>query len=124
MPYPISAEILTKLQAIRDEPANDPFCTILTLAPTVKATPWTYLKIAKNAAPGRKKFLVTAGVHGNEWVPPLAVLNLTKNILDAYHAGNTLTIGALTASSAQIKKVVDDIDIYVAPIVNPDGYDH
>jgi len=123
VPYPTSTEVRTRLKAIRDEPANAPFCTIVTLLPTGMATPWTYLKIAKTAG-ATKKFLVTGGVHGHEWVPPGAVLSFAKTLLNAYHGGTGITIGGLAVPDAEIKKVVEDIHIYVAPVVNPDGYDH
>jgi hypothetical protein len=124
MAYPTSAEIRTGLQAIRDEPANAPFCTIGTLESTHLGTPWSYMKISKSAVAARPKFLVTGGVHGNEWVPPAAILNFTKKLLDAYHASVGITMNTLNVSVEDIKSIVDKIDIYIAPIVNPDGYDH
>ena len=124
MDYLTSTEIRTGLKAIADDPLNAPFCTLGTLAATGAGTPWTFLEIKKTTAPSPKKFLVTAGVHGNEWVPPEAVLNFTKNLLDAFHAGTGVKAGAITTSVAEVKAILDKIHIFVAPIVNPDGYDH
>ncbi len=95
------------------------------------------LKIPKAAAPGRPVALIVAGTHGREMAPPDAVLNFVQALLEAYKASAGITYGAMTVETAgttvahpawtilaaDVKTIVDKVELYVVPLLNPDGRD-
>jgi hypothetical protein len=129
VPYPTAPEIRTRLAALttgrawcRIFSSSDPAATVPHFEPSVLGVEWTCLKISKTPSPTRAKALITGGVHANEWAPPPAVLSCFEALLAAYDAGTPITYGTFSVSPAQVHAIVDNIDIYVAPLVNPDGF--
>jgi len=130
VPYPTDTEIRTRLAALATAArpwchiysSSDPAGTVPHLEPSVLGVEWTCLKISKSSAAGRAKALILGGTHANEWAPPPAVLSCFEALLAAYDAGTPISYGTFNVSPAQIHAIVDNIDIYVAPIVNPDGF--
>lgn len=124
MPYPTSAEIYTKLTTLANDVRYRDFCT-QTNVPNASHLGITgrYVKIAKGSGPGRTGFLITAGIHAREWAPPAAVLSLVVKLLDAYERGVAIVDHDFTVSSHDVALIVENLDIYVAPMINPDGYD-
>ena len=60
----------------------------------------------------RRGLLVTSGVHGREWISPMAVLYAATRIIEAYGSPkhNSLT------------NLLDYATLHFVPIVNPDGF--
>jgi hypothetical protein len=81
--------------------------------------------------------VIVGGVHGREWAPPDAVLNFAEALLEAYTAsteitypaatietgGTTLTHPAYAIPTADVRDIIDKVDLYVVPLLNPDGRD-
>jgi murein tripeptide amidase MpaA len=61
------------------------------------------------------------GQHAREWVPPEVALAFAADMLHAYTHGEGLTYGGMSYSAAQIRQVLDTINVFVVPCVNPDG---
>lgn len=127
MPYPTAAQIRTRLAALttgrtwcRIFSSSDPPATVPHLLPSVNGAEWTCLRIQKN--PDKTKCLILGGVHANEWAPPPAVLSCFEALLAAYDAGTAITYGTFTVSNTQVRSIVDNVEIWVAPLVNPDGH--
>jgi len=92
------------------------------------------VKIGKGAGP-RRVVVITAGHHAREWAPPDAVLDLVDRLLKAYDTSTSLTIPAHTDINAtppirypdaqiplpDVRRIVENLDVYVVPLVNPDG---
>ena len=121
MGYPSAARIRQRLSDLATASANASFCSIHSLANTLAGTPTTYLRIARPGA--AKKVLVIGGLHAREWAPPTAVLTCFEDLLAAFHAGRGITYRAFTIDHATITSILDAVIIYVAPMMNPDGYD-
>jgi len=120
MAYPTASGIRTALEALA---TAYPFCTVMTLAPSLNGVPITALKVSKVTEGKRAKVLFTGGMHANELAPPRAVLSCIKLLLDSYKVpGTGITYNAFSLTGADVKAIVEHIDIYVAPMVNPDGY--
>ncbi|MDQ3677376.1 MAG: peptidase M14 [Actinomycetota bacterium] len=79
--------------------------------------------------------LLTGGAHAREWVPPDALLTMVQRLLDAHADGTDFEVPAFTDtaaspdvsyaaasfSAADVRRIVDALDLHVAPLVNPDG---
>ncbi|XP_072014987.1 carboxypeptidase B-like [Amphiura filiformis] len=50
------------------------------------------------------------GIHAREWLSPATVIYMTKLMLDSYGTDTEMT------------ELLDEIDWYVTPLLNPDGY--
>ncbi|CAD5209553.1 unnamed protein product [Bursaphelenchus xylophilus] len=55
---------------------------------------------------------IDGGIHAREWVSPAAVLYFIDQLVTSYE------------ESAQIRQLVDNLDWYIVPLLNPDGYEY
>jgi murein tripeptide amidase MpaA len=69
----------------------------------------------------RHGLLLLGGVHARELVPPDALVSMALRICQAYTAGNGLTFGGRTYTAGAIKLLVEALDTFILPLVNPDG---
>lgn len=72
--------------------------------------PINYLKISASGN-AERSFFMTCGIHAREWVSPAACMNIATMYIDGY-ANKDATITAL----------LSNLDIYIVPVSNPDGY--
>lgn len=79
------------------------------------------LRIGSNNADEVDGVLLIFGQHAREWVPPEIGLNLMADLLDAYADDHSLSYGGMSYTAAQVKEIVDNINIFIVPCVNPDG---
>jgi Zinc carboxypeptidase len=97
-----------------------------------------YVKIAATTADSpatRWAVLITGGVHARELAPPDALVSFLEKLLAAYAAQSAITYPAWTDPVAAIvydsfiiswpwvQRIVERLDLYVAPLVNDDGRD-
>ena len=97
-----------------------------------------YVKIAAttaNSPPARWAVLLTGGVHAREWAPPDALVSFLEKLATAYAATGPITYpswtdpvngivyDSFTIPWPWVRSVVEKLDLYVAPVVNPDGRD-
>ncbi|MFJ4616639.1 M14 family metallopeptidase [Streptomyces sp. NPDC088812] len=69
-------------------------------------------------APG---ILLLGGVHAREWVPPDALVSLAADLLEAHGSATGLGYGSSSFTAAQVARVVENLDLFFFPCVNPDG---
>ncbi|WP_151774098.1 M14 family metallopeptidase [Streptomyces abyssomicinicus] len=92
--------------------------------PTHEGRPLRLLRVGTphdGASPG---ILLLGGVHAREWVPPDALVSLAADLLEAWHRGTGLGYGSAVFTAAQVRSVVEGVDLFVFPCVNPDGRAH
>jgi hypothetical protein len=76
-----------------------------------------------NNSESRTGVLITGGMHAREWGGSDICINFLTNLIDAYVNNTTIIYAETTFPTAQIKKMLESIDLFVFPDVNPDG-DH
>ena len=69
----------------------------------------------------RPAVLFTSGVHAAELGGPDSCIYFLFRLLKAYQAKAAIVLGAKTFSADQVRDILDNIDIFVFPCVNPDG---
>lgn len=96
--------------------------TLITLPnPTHEGRTCHALKIAGQSGANRVGVYFLGGVHAREWGSPDILINFVERIEQAYIQRTDLTFGHKTFAAADIKKIVDTIDILIFPQANPDG---
>ena len=76
-----------------------------------------------SAGDGKKRPAVCflAGLHGREWGGPDILVYLGMRLLRAYRDGKSIRLGQEVFTPAQVRAIVETLDIVVFPQVNPDG---
>lgn len=82
------------------------------------------LKIANGSGANRAGVLFLGGTHARELVNPEAVLAFALKLCDAYVNDTGIAFGPKTYSSTTVKQLVDVLDLFLIPLVNPDGRNH
>lgn len=96
--------------------------TIIALPePSVEGRRIRALKIAHGGGARCTAVLFLGGTHARELVNPETLLSFTLRLCDAYTHNTGLTFGPKVFEPAAIQTVVNGLDIFVLPLVNPDG---
>lgn len=88
---------------------------------TVQGNTVTMLRVGKQGTTKTKGVLFTACAHAREWGGADICINFILDLLLAYEAGGTIIYGSTTFTSAQVKQIVETVDLFVLPCINPDG---
>uniref|UniRef100_A0A3Q3AEU5 Carboxypeptidase O n=1 Tax=Kryptolebias marmoratus TaxID=37003 RepID=A0A3Q3AEU5_KRYMA len=94
-------------QIVKDYPA---LVTRVEYGMTYEKRTISLLKIGLNT--GAKKYIVwmDCGIHANEWIAPAFCQYFVNQILQSYK------------TDAKIKRMMKNLDFYVTPVLNVDGY--
>lgn len=65
--------------------------------------------------------LFISGAHAREWGGPDICVNFAADLLEAWSLGTGLTYGGTSYTAAQIKSIIDHLEVIVFPDINPDG---
>jgi hypothetical protein len=113
--------------------AHSSVCTVQQAGQSVNARPIRYLRIKASAAP-KVPVLVISGVHADELSAPETLLDFVDKLLTAYDTKTTVTYPAMTVSGqtlqpyiigpADVGRILEQLDLYVLPLANPDGRVH
>jgi hypothetical protein len=142
-PYPeITAPMRAQQieEALLDLETSFPaLCTRTTFpGQTFQSRQHSYVKIA-SASGVRPAVLLIGGVHGREWAPPDALVSLARNLLVGFSSGSGITFPAMTVrplgeppvaykawtiDKATVQKILTAVDLYILPLVNPDGREY
>ncbi|KAI6241271.1 ShKT domain-containing protein [Aphelenchoides fujianensis] len=69
------------------------------------------IKIGTRSATPKPAIWIDGGIHAREWVSPAVVLYFINQLVTEYDR------------QPAIRQLVDQLDWYIAPLVNPDGYE-
>ena len=89
-----------------------PFLTIGAIGTSVLGNPIPYLKIGS----GTKKVFYNAAFHANEWITTPVLLKFVEELSEAYAMGQRL-------GTVDVNWLLKSVQLYVVPMVNPDGVD-
>ena len=80
-------------------------------------------RIGRGNGNGRSRPAVCflGGVHGREWGGPDILIYFAVRLLRAYRDGHGFKLGRRVVTPAQVRRLVNTMDIIVVPQVNPDG---
>jgi murein tripeptide amidase MpaA len=117
------AEVETAL-ALAARPANAGFTELITLPHrTWEGRTCSALRI-HSGPPARAGVYVLGGVHAREWGSPDILINWVRLLTDAYRDHTGITQGGASVSAAQVREIVETLDVVVFPQANPDGRNH
>ncbi|XP_035005639.1 carboxypeptidase B2 [Hippoglossus stenolepis] len=68
------------------------------------------LKLTLNNRPNKKAMWIDCGIHAREWIAPAFCLWFVHYSLSYYNINQDIT------------SILDNMDVYVLPVMNPDGY--
>jgi murein tripeptide amidase MpaA len=72
----------------------------------------------------RHGVLLVGGTHAREIINPDLLAGLALKLCWAYANNASLTFGAKTWASAQIRQLLDGLEIFILPLLNPDGREY
>lgn len=85
--------------------------SLSTIGTSVDGRPILMIRITgPGAAARRGAFVIDGGQHAREWVTPMTVMYMADRMLESY------------GSDARLTAMVNKLDFYVIPMMNPDGY--
>jgi len=79
------------------------------------------VKIGKSSSSAKPGVLLLGGLHARELVNPDALVGVALKLCQAYTGGGAISLGGKTYEAPTIKLLVEALDIFVFPLVNPDG---
>jgi carboxypeptidase T len=79
------------------------------------------LKIAKGSGTDRRAVLFIGGVHARELINPDTIASFGLKMCQSYTSNTDLTFGGKTYTAGTIKMLIEGMDIFLLPLVNPDG---
>ena len=79
------------------------------------------IKLGVNNAAPKNGILLLGGVHAREILNPDMLVKLALNLCQAYTSNTGLTFGGKSFSAQDIKQIVENLELFVFPLVNPDG---
>jgi len=120
MPYLNVAEIETRLEiASLSYPDN---CELITLPNLTHEGRTTHaVRIHGGDLNPRPGVFFIGGVHAREWGSSDILIHFVDSILSAYTNQNGLSFGGKNYTEDEIQIIVNSLDIFVFPVVNPDG---
>jgi carboxypeptidase T len=89
--------------------------------PSVEGRAINALKLANGSGPNRRGVLFLGGVHARELVNPDALIALATRICQSYTGNTDIVLGGKTYPATTVKLLVDTMDVFMLPLVNPDG---
>ena len=121
MPYLNVSQVESALSTAGGPP-NQLITQLITLPnPTWEGRTCRAIKIANGTGPGRIGVYFIGGVHAREWGSPDILISFIQQLTLAYRTNTGITLGGKSFTAAQIQSIVDKLDIFIFPQVNPDG---
>ena len=73
------------------------------------------------AAGDRPSVVFISGVHASELGGPDAAIYFLYRLINAWRNNTAIALGRYTLSAASVQRLLNNLDLYVVPCVNPDG---
>jgi murein tripeptide amidase MpaA len=79
------------------------------------------LRIGEPNSPKSKGVLFTGCTHAREWAGAEICIFFASDILTAFRDGHGVGYGSKTFTRNQIRQILETVDLFIFPCVNPDG---
>lgn len=120
MPYMNVTEVESALIGLAA--AHPTICELITLPHTTVEGRTTHaVRLGTAPANTVDAYYLTGGVHAREWGSCEILVNLATDLCDAYIGGMGVAYGGKYFSAAEVKALMERINVIVFPCVNPDG---
>jgi murein tripeptide amidase MpaA len=105
--------------------AHPSICELITLPnQTIEGRTTHAVCLGTQAANTVDVYYLTGGVHAREWGSCEILINLATDLCDAYAGVTGVAYGGKYFSAAEVKALMEQINIIIFPCVNPDGRDY
>jgi len=120
MPYMNVTEVESALSALAA--AHPTICELITLPNlTIEGRTTHAVRLGTQAANTVDAYYLTGGVHAREWGSCEILVNMATDLCDAYAGGTGVGYGGKFFSAAEVKALMEEMNIIIFPCVNPDG---
>ncbi|XP_070786865.1 carboxypeptidase B2 [Enoplosus armatus] len=96
----------------RTQQDNPSTVKIILIGSSYEKRPIYALKLSLNNRPNKKAMWIDCGIHAREWISPAFCLWFVQYSLSFYNQNQDIT------------HILDNMDVYVLPVLNPDGYEY
>jgi murein tripeptide amidase MpaA len=79
------------------------------------------LRIRAGGGGARRAVFIAGGTHARELMNPDAIIDLAIDLFLSYANGTNITYGGKTFTADTVKLILEAMDIWLLPCVNPDG---
>jgi murein tripeptide amidase MpaA len=91
---------------------------------SVEGRPVFALRLRAGGGSARRAVLIVGGTHARELMNPDAIIELAIDLLLSYSNGTHITYGGKSFAADDVKLILEAMDIWLLPCVNPDGRHH
>jgi murein tripeptide amidase MpaA len=91
---------------------------------SVQGRPVYALRMRAGSGSGRRGVLIVGGTHARELMNPDAIIELAIDLLLSYSNQTDIRYGGKTFTADDVEVILDSMDVWLLPCVNPDGRDH
>lgn len=88
---------------------------------SIEGRPVFALRMRAGSGSGRRGVLIVGGTHARELMNPDAIIDLAIDLLLSYSNGTNINYGGKTFTANEVKLILEAMDIWLLPCVNPDG---
>ena len=79
------------------------------------------LKLAAGDGGIRPGVLLIGGTHARELMNPDLLVELAVDLVSSHRSGTDIVLGNRTWAAATVRTILDTVDLYLLPCINPDG---
>ncbi len=120
MPYLNVTEVESAIQALAA--AYPGTCELITLPNQTHENRTVHtVRLGLGPLDNRPGIAFIGGQHAREWGSCEICVNFATDLLEAYSLNTGLTYGGQSYSATTVKCLIEDVQIFVFPCVNPDG---
>ena len=92
--------------------------------PSVQGRTVYALRLRAGGGKERRGVMIVGGTHSRELMNPDAIIELAVDLFVSHVTGSGITYGNRTWSAAEIKLILDTLDLWLVPCMNPDGREY
>ena len=91
---------------------------------SVQGRPVHALRLRAGTATNRRGVLMIGGTHARELMNPDALLEVAIDMMVSHINGSDVRYGGFTMPAATVKTILESMDLWFVPCINPDGRDY